>query len=248
MPRFIPILSPSIPWSPSGGWYVLEVISTAIFTIEWPRQPPAMAGGALDGKSCGDFLKSINRVPPVIHFSWYFHGIFQKKNPFGDTLHLWKASNWKLPFMGDPSGESRNGTIYLKIPKSTGDHIKKMEGHIEIKQWFFVFVVPKFEETPSIELWLQIISLPPQLCGIPKKRRVFFSKHCKNQPSTTSLSEIKMGALDFATLFMSQPGGQLGQVHESRWCKNHGKTRQKNSLLQGVILYHTVPLMYQGLS
>jgi hypothetical protein len=53
-----------------------------------------------------------------------------------------------------------------------------------------------------------------------------------------------MGALDFATLFMSQPG----QVHESRWCQNHGKTRQKNSVLHGVILYHTVPLMYQGLS
>ena len=76
------------------------------------------------------------------------------------------------------------------------------------------------------------------LSGIPKKRKVFFFKTLQTS-ALHNLSERKMGA---------QPGGQLGQVHGSRWCQNHGKTRQKNSLLQGVILYHTAPLMYQGLS
>ena len=59
--------------------------------------------------------------------------------------------------------------------------------------------------------------------GYRKKRKVFFSKHCKHQPSTASLKE-KMGA---------QPGGQLGQVHESRWCQNHGKTRQQKQCVTG---------------
>ena len=162
---------------------------------------------------------------------------------------------WWFPEIGYPQSSIFNGIFQYK---SIHLGIASIYGNPPFEQLPFRRVIPRVnpgtalilcfcgpqvEETPSIELWLQIISLPPQLCGIPKKRKVFLFKTLQKS-ALHSLSERKMGALDFATLFMSQPG----QVHESRWCQNHGKTWQKNSVLHGVILYHTVPLMYQGLS